>query len=329
MVTKVTEYFLNTSSLSPRQQLDYWVDAVCKTYTGMTVHKTGKHSPSSGFSAKMAVRDLGHISISSACAERSCVDRTRANISSSSEDLFLLYLQYRGQSQLRQASQDIHLQRGDLALCDGTRPSQLNLVPDFSQQHEMIVVKIPTTRLIALAPGARALAGIKMDGNTGVSAILSNLIINAWKHQDELTGRLKVQIADNLLDFIALSLNEHMPQQLPESSVQAGHLMQIKQFINHRLTDPELSIAMISTANAITSRYLHKLFKSESFTVSQYIINRRLEECEKALRSPQYNHFSITDIAHMWGFKDAAHFGHTFKKKFVLSPGEYRKSFSR
>ena len=48
-------------------------------------------------------------------------------------------------------------------------------------------------------------AGIKMDGNTGVSAILSNLIINAWKHQDELNGRLKEQIADNLLDFIALS----------------------------------------------------------------------------------------------------------------------------
>lgn len=130
-MTKVTEYFLNTSGLKPRQQLDYWVDAVCKTYTGMTVHKAGKQSANSGFSAKMAVRDLGHISISSACAERSCVGRTRANISSSSEDLFLLYLQYRGQSQLRQASQDIHLHRGDLALCDGTRPSQLNLVPDF------------------------------------------------------------------------------------------------------------------------------------------------------------------------------------------------------
>lgn len=327
-MTKVAEYFLNTSVLKPRQQLDYWVDAVCKTYTGMTVRKTDKSSPNSGFSAKMAVRELGQISISSACAERSCVDRTRANISNSSQELFLLYLQYRGQSQLRQASQDIHLRRGDLALCDGTRPSQLNLVPDVSQQHEMIVVKIPTPRLIAVSPGAHALAGIKMDGNTGVSAILSNLIVNAWERQDELTGHLRDQIADNLLSFIALSLNEHMPQRLPDSSLQAGHLLQVKQFINNRLTDPELSVAMISAANAITPRYLHKLFQTESFTVSQYIINRRLEECEKALRSPQYGHFSVTDIAHMWGFKDAAHFGHTFKRKFVLSPGEYRKSFN-
>ena len=71
-----------------------------------------------------------HISILRFC-RRSCVGRTRANISSSSEDLFLLYLHIGG-PQLRQASQDIHLHRGDLALCDGTRPSQLNLVPDFS-----------------------------------------------------------------------------------------------------------------------------------------------------------------------------------------------------
>lgn len=325
-MTKVTEYILDTCNLSPKQQLNFWVDAVCRTYTGMTVHKAS--GGNNGFSAKMAVRELGTISISSACAERSCVDRTRADISSSSEDIFLLYLQYRGQSKLLQASQEIHLHRGDIALCDGNRPSQLHLVPDHSQQHEMIVVRIPTPRLISLAPGARALAGVKMDGTTGVSAILSNLITHAWKHYDELTDDFQSQIANKLLDFIALSLNECLPQQLLESSVQAGHLMQVRQFINNRLTDPELSIAMISSANAITPRYLHKLFTPELHTVSQFILNRRLEECEKALKNPKYDGFSITDIGHMWGFKDTAHFGHTFKKKFAVSPGEYRKQFA-
>lgn len=294
----------------------------------MTVHKTGMDTGHNGFAGEMAVRDLGQIAISSARAERSRVDRTRANISNSTEDIFLLYLQAAGQSQLRQANQDIHLLQGDLALCDGTRPSQLNLVPMGSLRHEMIVVKIPAPHLISLAPGARALAGIKLDGNTGVSAILSSLLLNAWKHRDEFTGHFETQVANKLLDFIALSLNEYMPQQIAESTVQTGHLMQVKQFINNRLTDPELSISMISAANAITPRYLHKLFKAEPFTVSQYILNRRLEECEKALRNQQYAKHSITDIAHMWGFKDAAHFGHTFKKKFVISPGEYRKCFS-
>lgn len=323
----VSNYLLDTNNINVRQQLDFWVDAVCRTYTGMTVHKTGMESPGNGFAGKMAVKDMGQISISSARAERSRVDRTRANISNSTEDIFLLYLQARGQSQLRQANQDIFLQQGDLALCDGTRPSELNLLPEAANQHEMIVVKIPTPHLITLAPGARALAGIKMDGNTGVSAILSNLILNAWKHRDELTGNFEAQVAGKLLDFIALSLNEYMPQQMPGSTIQAGHLLQVKQFINNRLTDPELSIAMISEANAITPRYLHKLFKTEPFTVSQYILSRRLEECEKALRSRQYANYSITDIAHMWGFKDSAHFGHTFKRKFVVSPGEYRKCF--
>ncbi len=323
----MSNYLLDTSNINVRQQLDFWVDVVCRTYTGMTVHKAGVDSVGSGFAGKMAVKDLGQISISLASAERSRVDRTRANISHSTEDIFLLYLQARGQSQLRQSNQDVFLQKGDMALYDATRPSQLNLMPESANQHEMIVVKIPAPHLITLAPGARALAGIKMDGGTGISAILSNLILNAWKHRDELTGNFETQVADKLLDFIALSLNEYMPQQLSGSTVQAGHLLQVKQFINNRLTDPELSIAMISAANSITPRYLHKLFKVEPFTVSQYILNRRLEECEKALRSRQYASYSITDIAHMWGFKDSAHFGHTFKKKFIVSPGEYRKCF--
>jgi AraC-like DNA-binding protein len=168
-----------------------------------------------------------------------------------------------------------------------------------------------------------------MDGNTGVNAILSNLIINAWKHHAELSSDFQSRMAEKLLDFIALSLNECLPQQLPESSIQAGHLMQVKQFIDSRLTDPELSLAMISSASGITPRYLHKLFGSEPQTASRFILNRRLEKCEKALRSPKYEGFTITDIGHMWGFKDAAHFGHTFKRKYLVSPGEYRQQYRK
>ena len=81
---------LDTSNISVRQQLDFWVDAVCRTYTGMTVHKTGMEPAHHGFSGKMAVKDMGQISISSARAERSRVDRTRANISNRTADIFLL-----------------------------------------------------------------------------------------------------------------------------------------------------------------------------------------------------------------------------------------------
>jgi len=320
------EYILDTDGLAARQQLDFWVDAVCRAYTGMTVQKIARNSR--GFAARMTVRELGNISLSTARAERSCVHRTRADISSASEDIFLFYLQHFGQSQLLQAGQEIHLRQGDMALCDGSRPSQLNLLPYCSQQHEMIVVKIPTPYLIALAPNAHALAGIKMTGSHGVGAILSTLIVNAWQHQKELTdGAIQSRMADQLLNFIALSLNEYMPKKLPASSIKAGHLLQIKQFISQHLTDPELSIAMISAANRVTPRYLHKLFESEPWSVSQFILHQRLDACERALRSAQYAHFSVTMIAHMWGFKDAAHFGHAFKKRFMLSPGEYRKQF--
>ena len=62
--------------------------------------------------------------------------------------------------------------------------------------------------------------------------------------------------------------------------------------------------------------------KYTSMSIHQYIIKERLAISLKYLDSPQY---TLADIAVLCGFKDSAHYIHTFQKYYGINPTQYRK----
>ncbi|HXV43565.1 MAG TPA: helix-turn-helix domain-containing protein, partial [Anaerolineae bacterium] len=107
-------------------------------------------------------------------------------------------------------------------------------------------------------------------------------------------------------------------------------VLEIKAFIRERLADPTLSIEMIAGVFNLSPRYLHLLFQQEETTLTQFIRNLRLEKCKQDLLDPLQQHRTIIDIAFSWGFNDAAHFSHVFKKQFGISARTFRaEKFSK
>ncbi|GLX66992.1 response regulator [Paenibacillus glycanilyticus] len=69
--------------------------------------------------------------------------------------------------------------------------------------------------------------------------------------------------------------------------------------------------------------HLGQMFKEEtSMHFSDYILNLRLERVKQLLDDPT---MKIYDAADRLGFKNMTHFYRLFKKKFGVSPGDYRK----
>ena len=58
-------------------------------------------------------------------------------------------------------------------------------------------------------------------------------------------------------------------------------------------------------------------------TVGAYLRNLRLEQAARALADSMS---TIADIAAQAGFYDQSHFTRTFKRKFGLTPQEYRRA---
>lgn len=67
-------------------------------------------------------------------------------------------------------------------------------------------------------------------------------------------------------------------------------------------------------------RYLHMLFKSGDETVSEWIMNARLQRAHERLARGEGR--SITDVAYDMGFNSSSHFSTQFRRRFGLSPRE-------
>ncbi len=76
--------------------------------------------------------------------------------------------------------------------------------------------------------------------------------------------------------------------------------------------------------NLSKSRF-EKLFKQElKISPMQFIKYLRLEKAKELLKT---THLTVKEIGFAVGINDQSHFVHDFKKKYGLTPTEYRKSF--
>jgi methylphosphotriester-DNA--protein-cysteine methyltransferase len=69
----------------------------------------------------------------------------------------------------------------------------------------------------------------------------------------------------------------------------------------------------------------HLLFSERGVTVGSWIRSRRLAQSRIELSNFREDR-TITEIAMMWGFSDAAHFSRSFKAAFGISPNAFRRA---
>ena len=75
----------------------------------------------------------------------------------------------------------------------------------------------------------------------------------------------------------------------------------------------------------MSRRYLYNLFAQASTTPADFILSARLERCRDMLCDAAQAARQIGDIAFRYGFSDAARFSHAFRRRYGVSPSEYRR----
>lgn len=80
----------------------------------------------------------------------------------------------------------------------------------------------------------------------------------------------------------------------------------------------------MAAACGISTRYLHKLFQGQEFSVSQWIREMRLQGAEAEIHAAGPGR-TLADIAYKWGFNDQAHFCRCFKARFGMTPRAARR----
>jgi AraC-like DNA-binding protein len=72
---------------------------------------------------------------------------------------------------------------------------------------------------------------------------------------------------------------------------------------------------------------LHSRFERTGQTFSSWLLEKRLDECCRALRDPSQVGRNISEIAYSCGFNDLSYFNKAFRTRFGMPPREWRYVF--
>jgi len=311
---------LTTKLIKEQERFAYWHDMV----GGAIVQQDMFQLSSQTFSGQIETGSLENIQISELFADPYHAVHSKRHIAKFGEDTFLIILQTAGQSYTEQDQREAQLQPGDFILYDCTRP----YIFRGEQPYEQLVFKFPRSLLLARCGQAKQMTSLRMPGTQHpVSSMVSTFLRNVASSYLDFDSVTQVRVAESTLDLLATALSTAFGVKLNEVNSMANvYRERARAFISTHLSDSELTPSLVAASQGISLRYLHKLFEAEGQSVATLIRNRRLDQCRRDLGDPKQNHRTVMDIAFQCGFNNAAHFSRIFKRRFKMSPTEYRSS---
>jgi AraC family L-rhamnose operon regulatory protein RhaS len=178
------------------------------------------------------------------------------------------------------------------------------------QQLRAAAPHTPLGRVGGLAPGL---------AEPQLSALLAILFAEGAGHPPVA---LAASLMGAVLSFVSRQLAA--PPQPAAHSYAAGVVQRLLAHIRHHIAEPgRLRIEALASTFAYSPSHLSELFRQETGeSLHQYIVRYRLWLAENQL---ELSTLSVSQIADELGFVDVCHLNKLFKKRYRLTPTEYRR----
>jgi len=218
-----------------------------------------------------------------------------------------------------QDGREARLRPGDFTLCDLTRP----YVFRCDGPCNLLVVGIPRLLLLRYVAFPEELTAVAMSSRDSMNGLVSDYLHTLWgRFPQGLPLSDAWQVCQATMNLVGGAYERLAQDWSTRRSAASAHRARIRCYIEKHLTDPDLTPASIASSCQINVRYMHRLQALENETLARYILRRRLEECARALAAPLQRR-SVTEIAFLYGFKSATHFGRAFRDRYGVTPGKY------
>jgi AraC-like DNA-binding protein len=96
-------------------------------------------------------------------------------------------------------------------------------------------------------------------------------------------------------------------------------------YIDQHLKDRDLCAGELARVHHISVRQLFKLWARRDVSLSQWIIQQRLERAHADIAAVGNSRMTVATVAHRWGFTDTTHFSRRFRAAYSMSPREWRR----
>ena len=210
---------------------------------------------------------------------------------------------------------------GDIYLHDLARPMRSTGVA--GDMVKWRVCHLPRSALAAQLDFANEAEALKLDGRKPETRVFRAYLNGVFDDFDALEDTSLTTFETAAIDMLNNVLMMRNPGELTKY---ARDLMRAQNALLQHLDDPNLSVQKIAEHVGIGPRTIHRLFQNAGTTPGKWLEEKRLEAIAKELKLPINQGRSISSISQAFGYSEFSHFSRNFKKRYGVSPREYRKT---
>lgn len=312
----------STRDLPAADKFSYWNDVICRTVVDLDCRPLAQPD----FEASIGGFETPGLGVYDIHTRPHLVYREAAELARLDNDALVINYVTAGTLYSQQDGRSVFLKPGDAAISDAARPYFLR----FDDPLGCVSVKIGKSDL-GLRPDSLARAtATSLLGGSSLQPLVFGYMNELLRRVGDLEPTAAMRAAGVFKELLTASLQQVLaPDHLPLSALseyRAVSLLRIKQFVEHRLCDPDLDTHAVSRGVRLSARYINKLFEAEQTSLGRFIWRRRVERCAEKLGNARFAKESISTIAFGHGFNDLSHFSRAFRTRFGESPSQYRET---
>jgi AraC-like DNA-binding protein len=274
------------------------------------------------FAARWVSHGIGQLRLLHLHAPAQRVTHTGAEGSSgrAAPSIQLVYAR-RGALKTTMEGRHFTVEPGQFVLLDNTRFYQM----EMETPHEAADLMMPQGWLERYLPDPGALLARPVDAKSGWGAPLGGLL-EAMLDDLAEAPLPRSLIAEQVGSLLTLATGFPDPDtaRQPNSRHRGQLAREILRRIESRHADPELSPERIAGECGISKRYLQTLLAASGTSFVQELNATRLDRASELLTDPRAGGLPIADIAFRTGFLDPGYFARLFRKRFGITPREWR-----
>ena len=309
---------LSTQDIPAAERADWWREMICRHYANVDItSKTDDTFQGETRIVPAANLQLSLIQSSPLSVKKRPVDPERVD-----QDAYFFVVLLSGQYRLEQQGREACLLPGDMTIYDATRPHKIDCAGEFSK----LIVTIPRRTMATVFGEPDTCNALRIASHKGVGAIVSSFLRSWSVNIDHMSSHELATVSQSSLNLLAATLASIRPDGIKRSKQQFITLTRVKSFIEQHLFNSQLDSVMIAKGVNLSPRYINSLFAEENQSLMRYVLERRLDHCHQDIINSRHNGLHISEIAFRWGFNELSHFSRTFKRKYGVSPRDFKHS---
>jgi AraC-like DNA-binding protein len=301
------------------QNYEAWREEFCRRFCLLDA-ETGT---AERINCTIEISQVGPLSFGTAYGSSGSFLRTRSLLSDGHDDLVLLTA-IKGDALAVQRGSIIELRPSEMCITSLDHIGESRL----SRGGRYTALRMPRRDLMAISKNIEDKIARPLEGSPALKNFIRDYYALCAGTAPGLDLTSQHAMARHMVELVALMVETggDVACSTSGNGYGAASLQLIQAQVREHLHDCGLSIASVALRARVSPKQVQRLFQQTGSTFSEFVLEQRLLLAYRRLSAPGTRGEKISTIAFDTGFGDLSYFNRSFRKRFGMTPSEWREN---